>query len=146
MELRVYNSEEEWTNMTRNHLVRFTENDGTGSCARFPCAPTGNCWLAEYVIIKREYKTIVALYLDSRLSKSAYYDWLKNDWLCDAYDFVERTCCGARELVPVDLRAMIQYSRLILGCRKEAWPPVLFVTDNGDGALVHPVDVGFLGV
>ena len=146
MELRVYGTEQQWTNNSRKHLLRFSKNDGTQSCAHFTCVAAATCRQAEYVAIKHKYKAIVESYLVNHLTKPAYYECLKNNWLFEASHFVEETCYGERELVPVDLCAMIQYSCLLLGYCKYAWPPVFFITEEWAGAMVYPVDYGFLGV
>ena len=97
-------------------------------------------WEEEYVLIKHDYKRIGVGFHNWVLTKADYLDQLTHGWLWKASDFVKDTCKGERELVPLDLNEMIWYSQCMLGYPKYAWPPILFVKDNGAGEIIFLVE------
>ena len=141
----MYGSEERCLDTRYSRVFRLHEEDGRVSYVRFRYEWEGTHWLHKYMSVKNEYTRLTHAYQNWDISKKKYMQEIKHAWLEEASIFVEEDSDGYRDLIPLDLRAMIQDARKLVGYPVYYWPAILHVTDNGYGVLVFPVEWDVLG-
>ena len=141
----MYGSEERCLDTRYSRVFRLHEEDGRVSYVRFRYEWEGTHWLHKYMSVKNEYNRLTHAYQNWDISKKKYMRDIKHEWLEEASIFVEEDSDGCRDLIPLDLRAMIHDARKLAGYPVYYWPAILHVTDNGNGVLVFPVEWDVLG-
>ena len=138
----MYGSEERCLDTCYGRVFRLVEEDGRVSYVRFRYESEGSELIHKYMSVKNEYTRLTHAYQNWDISKKTYMQEIKHAWLEEASIFVEEDSDGYRDLIPLDLRAMIQDARKLVGYPVYYWPAILHVTDNGYGVLVFPRGMG----